>query len=204
MSHLTYEEKFGRDWHRGAAPSPDFCGVCFRKMFLYDGVLKTNLLISVRSDNSTEKKDTIIYEPNGRGGADRVLVRPHVRHGTACGWGNTSSSLGANLWHATTGVDRNSICQQDDTIDEAVETMFIRPGSSEWRESGDGMSDAQLKGVVANPSMMRARVFDEDENYQGWQEERMAQEEQQVELVANPDVYQPLNSDYYKTVGQHL
>ena len=194
MAHLTYEEKFVVKPGPPYADNndivgdrfltychPDFCLVCFRKMWL-DGdwgptgrvqVLKTNLYNYSRP----ERKNAIIYEPNGRGGTEMVLVRPHVRHGTACGWGNTSSSLGANLWHATAGTDRNSICQQDGTIDEAVEKLLIRPGSCEQRVSGDGLSDAQLKGLVANPSMMRARVFDEDENYRGWQVARKTVEQ---------------------------
>lgn len=179
MGHLTYEEQYV---DRVSAPDsndivgirfqerchPNFCQICFSKMYNVevgggDLVLKTELIKFTEEGPEGREVESRIYEPDGYGGCNTVAIRPHIVHGTACGWGSTKVSTGANLWHATIGTSNVSICQHGDTFDEAVETMFLGNDDMTLKPHRDGsrrLNAGQIRAACDNPRLMSAKCFD--------------------------------------------
>ncbi len=152
MGHVTYEEQFVNIKTKSSANQlyshelrlkfmakchPDFCKVCFSKMYEVDTPgggteLKAELTWMHNDDRSP------VFEPDGYGGASKVLVRPHVVLGTACGFeseGRVSPGPepGAKLWHAMVWTSEVSICQDgmfekgnEEQEQKVMEMMGIR------------------------------------------------------------------------------
>tara|TARA_Y100000310_G_C20175676_1_gene575729 strand:- start:93 stop:533 length:441 start_codon:yes stop_codon:yes gene_type:complete len=139
MGHLTYEEKFvvkpGPPYadnndivgdrfrtHR----HPDFCQVCWSKMAGHTSLDTGTTLKTLLTDDDNDT----IYAANGSGGCEPVWVRPHVVHGSACGF---RKGPGASLWHATIWRSTNSICQlgmaaegNEKAMREVIDMMGIK------------------------------------------------------------------------------